>query len=90
MCVTRPTHLHSLFITEISSCHNGVPDVILNGIERIQDSADTSLCIVGVRLMWLGFGDDGNAATPGNVQRISQARDATANHHKVEVSAQLF
>lgn len=67
-----------LGFTEAGSCGEGVADVEFERIFRAGDGGDAALGVVGVGFGAILFGDDGDAAVRGDLEREHQAGDTAA------------
>ena len=76
---------HDLLVAQPRAGAERVPDVILEGVLAGQHRGDPALRPVGGRVGRALLGDDPDAAGVGHPQGEEEARDAGADHQKVEV-----
>jgi hypothetical protein len=60
-----------------------VVDVLLEGVGRVGNTADATLCVVGVALVHFAFGNDCYSAALGRFEGKTEACNATANNQKI-------
>lgn len=65
------------------TAHQRVADVFLEGVGGVGHRTDAALCIVGVALVQFAFGDDGDVAVLGRLEREAQTRRTGAYHQKI-------
>ncbi len=74
---------HGLGIALARAAHERVADVLLECVGRIGHRADAALGIVGVALIHLALGDDGDATALGGFQCEAQAGGAGADNQEI-------